>query len=70
MCGKIIKTPAALKAHKTRMHKGRRGRPAAKRTGKATALDRKLMGLSLAEVADLHSACRKELGRRLAEIVG
>ena len=74
-CGKILKTPAALKAHVTRMHKGRawskkKGRRVAAKTGAASALDRRLMNLSLAEVADLHDACRKELGRRLADIVG
>jgi hypothetical protein len=52
------------------MHKGRRGRPAAKKTGRASPLDQRLMKLSLAEVADLHNACLKELGRRLADIVG
>jgi hypothetical protein len=69
-CGKILKTAAARKTHITRMHKGRRGRPAAKKTGRASSLDHRLMKLSLAEVADLHSACRRELGRRLADIVG
>ncbi len=69
-CGKMLKTAAALKTHITRMHKGRRGRPAAKKTGRASPLDQRLMNLSLAEVADLHSACRRELGRRLADIVG
>jgi uncharacterized C2H2 Zn-finger protein len=69
-CGKILKTAAALKTHITRMHKGRRGRPAGKKTGRASPLDQRLMKLSLAEVADLHNACLKELGRRLADIVG
>jgi uncharacterized C2H2 Zn-finger protein len=78
-CGKILKTPAALKTHTTRMHKGlkksgpgrpkKRGRPAAAKTGRGSTLDRKLMSLSLAEVADLHAACRKELARRLSELV-
>ncbi len=78
-CGKILKTPAALKTHTTRMHKtskkrgpGRpkkQGRAVSAKAGRASTLDRTLMSLSLAEVADLHSACRKELARRLSEMV-
>ncbi len=68
-CGKMIKTAAALKAHITRMHK--RGRPAAgKKAGGASQLDRDLMELSLAGLVDLYDACRRELQRRLAEMVG
>ncbi len=74
-CGKILKTAAALKTHTTRMHKGAKkrgpGRPKkhATKTGRGSTLDRKLMSLSLAEVADLHGACRKELARRLSEMI-
>jgi len=65
VCGKGLKTPAALKAHMTRMHPGMSGRSL--REAEVSPLQRHLVGWSLANLADLHDACRAELRRRLAE---
>jgi uncharacterized C2H2 Zn-finger protein len=69
-CGKILKTPAAMKTHVTRMHKRGKRRSAAMKKGRGSALERDLMNLSLAGLADLHQACRNELQNRLASMVG
>ena len=65
ICGKIIKTAAALKAHMTRKHAGAPVGSAAGGTRALTALDKDLMTLSLPALADLYEAARRELHRRL-----
>jgi uncharacterized C2H2 Zn-finger protein len=65
LCGKVIKTAPALKAHMTRMHAGMSARSSS--VEELPALQQQLVGLALAELADLHDACRAELKRRLAD---
>ncbi len=59
-CGRSFKTNAAMKAHVTRFHGGTaaQGLP---------PLQQQLLGLSLADLADLYEACRAELRRRLMD---
>ena len=63
LCGKVIKTAAALKAHMTRMHPGMSSRSMSAEA--LSPLQQQLVGLSLGDLANLHDACRAELKRRL-----
>lgn len=69
LCGKVLKTSPALKTHMTRMHAGETVGQATAHVGKATPLDRDLMGLSLAALAELFEAGKRELQRRLTGLL-
>jgi uncharacterized C2H2 Zn-finger protein len=65
LCGQILKTGPALKAHMTRMHAGQSFGEAKSASQRITPLDRDLMGLSLPALAQLFEAGKRELHRRL-----